>query len=360
MPDIDTIPQTESHADAIAASMGLSGSLLDYRGVTVPAGPGQTRTELVPLHQSPVERTAPGFGGGGTSDDLIDHAISARQNFESQRAGLIDSLAHANYRQARQITAQLHGIDQAEHALDWEASHRMQAAHEYNQQHDKELSLQRRATIDEHGAYLMSAMANLDNLFHSGQIDHEEYNDGILKAMQQYPLGIENPAAARHLNYTVARQDRMADFEQRNQLRTTVRANEKLEQDLISKTGLSADEFRSIPAASVRAGKFVDAAGTEVPLGHVGGTFTNQYPGAEKGPITQIDTEQGPLHMTTAAYNRYRRIFGSEQPTTAAPATTAQGPQAADPRMALAQRALNDPSATEAHKAAARQILGIQ
>src|SRR4029077_21098150 len=108
----------------------------------------------------------------------------ARQNFESQRSGLINSLARANTRQARAITAQLHGIDQQEHGLDWEADHRMRSAHEYNQQNDKELSLQRRATIDEHGAYLMSAMANLDNMFHSGQISHEEYNDGILKAMQ--------------------------------------------------------------------------------------------------------------------------------------------------------------------------------
>jgi hypothetical protein len=320
MPDIDSIAETRSHADALAASMGLSGSLLDYKGVTVPTGPGSTRTELVPLRQNPeAEETAPSFGGGGTADELIDHAVSARQNFEAQREGLINQLGNANRRQAHQITAQLHAIDQAEHGLDWEAEHRMRAAHDYNQQHDKELSLQRRATIDEHGAYLMSAMANLDNLFHQGQISRDEYDDGILKAMQQYPMGIENPAAARHLNYTVARQDRMADFEQRNQLRTSVRANEKLEQDLISKTGLTADEFRSIPASSVRAGKFVDAAGTEVPLGHVGGAFTNQYAEAEKGPITEIDTEQGPLHMTTAAYNRYRRIFGSNQPESVEP-----------------------------------------
>lgn len=327
MAGIDSIAETQSHGAAIASAMGLSGSLLDYKGVTVPSGPGETRTELVPLH--PVDQgqqaDAPSFGGGGTSDDLINHAVTARQNFEAQRAGLIDSLGHANRRQGLQIAAQLHGIDQSEHALDWEADRRMRSAHDYNQQHDKELSLQRRATIDEHGAYLMSAMANLDNLFHQGQISHEEYNDGILKAMKQYPMGIENPAAARHLDYTIARQDRMADFEQRNQLRTSVRGTEKLEQDLTSKTGLTGDQFRALPSSSVKAGKFVDAAGTEVPLGHVGGAFTNQYKDAEKGPVTQIDTEQGPLHMTTAAYNRYRRIFGSEETTApTAPAPTQQ------------------------------------
>lgn len=333
MPDIDSIAETQSHADAISSAMGLQGSLLDYKGVTVPTGPQSTRTELVPLRGGQAqETTAPSFGGGGGSaDDLIDHAISARQNFESQREGLINQLGTANRRQAVQIQARLKGIDQAEHNIDWEADRRMRAAHEYNQQNDKELSLQRRATIDEHGAYLMSAMANLDNLFHQGSISRDEYDDGILKAMQQYPMGIENPAAARHLNYTTQRQDRMADFEQRNQLRTDVRSAAKLEQDLTAKTGLTADEFRAIPSSSVRAGKFEDANKQEVPLGHIGGTFTNQYAGAEKGPITQIDTEQGPLHMTTAAYNRYRRIFGSAestQPGVTPPTAPAATPQA--------------------------------
>lgn len=339
MPDIDSIAETRSNADAIAAAMGLQGSRLDYKGVTVRAGPGQTRTELVPLRQAPEEEAPAAFPSyeGATAGDLIDHAISARQNFESQRQDLVDQLGRANRWQARAIQAQLHGIDQAEHSLDWEADRRMLAAHQFNQQNDKEIRLQRRATIDEHGAYLMSAMANLDNLFHNGTISREDYNDGILKAMEQYPMAIENPAAARHLNYTTQRQDRLADFEERNQLRTNVRTAAKLEQDLTAKTGLTADEFAAIPADSVRAGKFVDEKGTEVPIGHVGGSFTNQYAGAEKGPITEIDTEQGPLHMTTAAYNRYRRIFGSSEaavPTAPTPpAVPAATPQAQSVRV---------------------------
>lgn len=318
MPGIDQIAETDRHASEIAASMGLTGSLLDYKGVTVPSGPDQTQTELVPLN--PVERdTAPISSGGGTANDLIDNAITARQNFESQRQGLIDQLGTvSNGRQALQIRARLHGIDQAEHGLDWEVEHRMRAAKDYNDQVNKEITLDRRATIDEHGAYLMSAISNLDTLLHRGVIDRDAYSDGILKAMQRYPMGIENPAAAKHLDYTVKRADRLDDFQQRldmrNAAKSTMKMSEKVAEDLMNKTGLSGEEFAAIPSSAVRAGKFVDAQGTEVQMGHVGGTFTNDYTGAEKGPVVEIDTDTGPLHMTRAAYDRYRRVFGTSEP----------------------------------------------
>jgi hypothetical protein len=141
----------------------------------------------------------------------------------------------------------------------------------------------------------------------------------VIQTLQKYPYAMENPAAAKHLGYTVQRSDRLADFEQRTQIRHGARMTD----DLMKTTGMTPEEFQSIQPDQVRFGKFVDDQGKEVPLNHPGGSFTNQYTGAEKGGITQIDTSEGPLHMTRAAYARYRRAFGMSQPQPATQPTPA-------------------------------------
>lgn len=72
------------------------------------------------------------------------------------------------------------------------------------------------------------------------------------------------------------------------------------------------------------------------------------FGGASTDEIAQLNTLKAKLG--------YQQIDASGKPIGQAPIATT----AADPRTALAKKALNDPNASEAHKAAARRILGVQ
>ena len=79
-----------------------------------------------------------------------------------------------------------------------------------------------------------------------------------------------------------------------------------------------------------------------------------QYPQLSGASIdTNIPT---PVDSSTVPTMPTQVITPESTDTTAPQVAT----QTVDPRVDLAQRALNDPNATEEHKAAARQILGIQ
>jgi hypothetical protein len=113
-------------------------------------------------------------------------------------------------------------------------------------------------------------------------------------------------------------------------------ADKALEHGLITKYGITPDQF--INSASVKAGKIE------------GGKFTNQYPNAEKGDTIQIDTGQGMVNMPRADYNYFKRLHAATTPS--------EAPVATPDLKALAQKAIADPNASEAHKAAAKKVLG--
>jgi hypothetical protein len=95
--------------------------------------------------------------------------------------------------------------------------------------------------------------------------------------------------------------------------------------------GLTPEEFAT--RTNVRRGK-IDPSAKE---------FTNQYTGAEKGDSIAVEIGGKTYPMSVAAYERLNKAIPSTQ---------------IDPRIALARKALDDPNASEAHKAAARKLLG--
>src|SRR5206468_1888730 len=72
-------------------------------------------------------------------EDLVDQAIASRQQFEARRQQLTNQLSYAGRRQAAGIAAQLHGLDENERSLRWEANQRRVMAHEQASELDHRL-----------------------------------------------------------------------------------------------------------------------------------------------------------------------------------------------------------------------------
>lgn len=154
----------------------------------------------------------PQYGGG----DLVDQAIASRQNFESRRSSLVNQLPYANRRQARGITAELHGLDASERSLRWEANQRRIMAHEQASEVDRRLKLDRDTEIDEQGAGMMQTLGYLESALRNGRISKEQHDNALLEAGQRFPMALRHPEAAKHYDFVVTQADRFNQFTARN------------------------------------------------------------------------------------------------------------------------------------------------
>lgn len=311
--------------------------------------------------------------------DLVEQAIMARQGFELRKHDLANRLIGANRHQAPAIMAELHNLDQSERYMMQDARDRRMMAHQTMQQNLQLAKQDRETDIDEHGAALMTVLPQLRSAYRNGQIDKETYDNGLLDAMQRYgALGTHHPGVAQLANHYLEEADKLNAFQQRRGISEVTKLAAKYGVDPVvdPNTGEPSVELTRQAALQTDKGRLEAVSnmdkemyakyglGTGVsslfnpvaPHGSPdnGKTIDIPFIDRKKGSVAKVNIPM-PLfnQMKQDFQDRYFAVVPQAQPTQT-------GATAADPRIALAQRALSDPNATEEHKAAAKRILGLQ
>ncbi len=91
-------------------------------------------------------------------------------------------------------------------------------AHDAATQAYHQLSTDRDTEIDQQGHGLMNSMLQLDGALRRGEISKDQYDQGLLDAGQQFPLGTRHPEAARHYEFAITEADKQNAFNQRREL----------------------------------------------------------------------------------------------------------------------------------------------
>lgn len=155
-----------------------------------------------------------------------------------------------------------------------------------------------------------------------------EFHQELAAAKKQFPLYAASPSGLAHVDAVEGFHNKQVAKELQDTTKGLQRYN------------ITPDEFARISPGNVMAGKIVDSTGADIdpnaPKLPGGSKFTNQYTGAETGPITAVNTGTRQVLMPTDEYNRYRGAFGAppdqvaieSQPTPAeAQPTTTTAPQ---------------------------------
>jgi hypothetical protein len=316
----------------------------------------------------PTEYTqAPqGLGGG----NLVDQAISGRSNFENRRRALIQQLPYANRRQGAAIAAELHAIDQNEHQLNFDANQRRVMAHTDALEADRKWKMDRETEIDEHGAAMIQGLGQLRGALRNGRITEDQYHEGLLNLGQKYPYAMRHPEAAKRYEFDISEADKMRDFAQRRDIAESVKLASKygVQPKVNETTGLP--DLEATRAEVVKSPKFsqeqIHGMNVEMMQKYGVGTGVSSlfnpvapHTSPDEGKSIDLpfrDPKTGTVGKTTIPMPLFNTMKSDFQDRYFA--LVPQQTQA-DPRSELAQRALNDPNATEAHKEAARKILGI-
>ncbi len=91
-------------------------------------------------------------------------------------------------------------------------------AHDAATQAYHQLSTDRDTEIDQQGHGLMNSMLQLDGALRRGEISKDQYDEGLLQAGQQFPLGTRHPEAARHYEFAITEADKQNAFNARREL----------------------------------------------------------------------------------------------------------------------------------------------
>jgi hypothetical protein len=161
------------------------------------------------------------------------------------RSYLIANLAHHNRAVREQAQAALENLnrqealsqrdqalqqqqdDQLQRQANFEANQRRIMAHTGSLELDRQLKMDRDTEIDEQGHGLLQAMMQLDAAKRRGEISKDDYDQGLLQAGEQFPLGTRHPEAARHYQFAVQEADRQNDFNARRQFAEAARVGAK-------------------------------------------------------------------------------------------------------------------------------------
>jgi hypothetical protein len=147
--------------------------------------------------------------------------------------------------------------EQFQRQLNFEANQRRIMAHTGSLELDRQLKIDRDTEIDEQGHGLLQAMMRLDAAKRRGEINKDQYDQGLLQAGEQFPLGTRHPEAARHYNFAVQEADRQNDFNARKQFAEAARVGAKhgigVQPD--PETGLPSVEHTQLAALQTPKGK---------------------------------------------------------------------------------------------------------
>ncbi len=102
--------------------------------------------------------------------------------------------------------------------IHFQANQSRMEAHDAATQAYHQLSTDRDTEIDQQGHGLMQTMLGLDGALRRGEISKDQYDEGLMQAGQQFPLGIRHPEAARHYEFAVTEADKQNAFNQRREL----------------------------------------------------------------------------------------------------------------------------------------------
>lgn len=359
MPSYDPIADTERHFQQVSEQR------LPTAGLSEPVAAAVTQSRLTGI---------PGDFRPQPSD-LVDMAIQGRQQFEQRRQDLLNQLPYAHRRQASAIHGELQAMEFDERERQAQARERRIMAHQNLQQNLQMAKVDRETDIDEHGAALVQALPHLRSMLRNGQISKEEYDAGVLDVIGKYgTLGMHHPGAAQLVNHYLEEADKQNAFTQRRSISesTKIAAKYGIEPQMDPETGEPSIELTRQAAFQTDKGRGEVLKGLNEEMKQkyglgvgVASLFNPVVPhtDADKGKsinLPYLDPRTGtagavkvpkPLFETMKAdfQDRYFSVVPQQQ----------QAPTV-DARTALAQRALNDPNASEAHKQAARQILGLQ
>lgn len=322
-------------------------------------------------------RQAPsGVGGGG---DLVDQAIQARQNYEARRNNLIQQLPYADRGHSRAIAAELHAMDFDQRERDMQAREGRIIAHQRAMQADHELKTDRDRLIDEHGAAWMQTMGSLENKLNRGAITEDQYHDALLESQARFGrYGSRHPEAWKHYNFLIEQETKQGEFQARRALVDAGKIAGKYGVDVQTdpETGLPSIPLTRAAAMQTPLGKQEALKSMDVEMFHKYGLHTGvsslfnpvaphtspdnnktidiPFADPKTGTVAKVNV---PMPLFNQMKSDFQDRYFAVTPQQAAAPT---GTQATDPRTELAKRALDDPDATEAHKEAARKILGIQ
>jgi hypothetical protein len=198
------------------------------------------------------------------------------------RSYLIANLAHSNKRIRQQAEVALANLDrqealaqrdyglqqrdlalqnqqqaQLQHQLNWEANQRRLLAHTGSLELDRQLKMDRDTEIDEQGYGLLQSMMKLDAAKRRGEITKDQYDQGLIQAGEQFPLGTRHPEAAKHYQFAVTEADRQNDFNARKQFAEAARVGARYGIGVQSdpETGLPSIEHTQLAALQTPKGK---------------------------------------------------------------------------------------------------------
>ncbi len=124
--------------------------------------------------------------------------LASHSRGERQQAAV--ALADLNRQEAQQrqdyALAQRDAALQQRH-IEHEATQRRIIAHQNAAEMDKQLKMDRDTEIDEQGHGLLLSMMQLDAQKRRGEISKDQYDQGILDAATQFPLGLRHPEAKK-------------------------------------------------------------------------------------------------------------------------------------------------------------------
>lgn len=304
--------------------------------------------------------------------DLVDQAIAGRQQFEQRRQDLIGQLPYANRRTAAGIKAELQGMHQDEQARQASARERRMLAHQSLQENLQLAKTDRETDIDEHGAALVRVLPQLRGMLRNGQISKEEYDSSVLDAVGKYgTLGTHHPGAAQLVNHYLEEADKQNAFTQRRNISevTKMAARYGVEPQLDENGEPSIELTRAAALQSDRGrGEVLKGLNEEMKQKYglrtgVSSLFNPVAPHTSPdngktidvpylGSTGTVDKANIPMPLFNKMKSDFQDRYFSTVPQ--------QQAQPVDMRTQLAHRALNDPNASEEHKAAAKRILGLQ
>ncbi len=394
---------------------------LQYTGGTAPDPAAQKFGYIVPAGGGPVTLGTPenigklgaSFATGPAGQalapafqaaDTRDSYQSALAPIQARREQLAASIAGMNRRQAAGAIAQIHALNAQEqgihqsfamdqraqalgqHQLDFEANQRRMIAHESAIESHRQLSTDRETSIDEQGHAMLQGMGQLDAALRNGKIDKDTYDNQLLELGSQLPLALRHPEAARHFEFAITEADKQNAYNQRRELTQAAKLGAKygIDPQVDPDTGRPSIELTKRAALQTDKGR-VEALGLmnremtqKYGIGTgVGSLFNPIVPHASddegktikipfhdpkaEGGVSTIAVPAPLFNQMKADFNdRYFSLNVPSAQQAGAATPTSQNAAPADPRVQLAQRALDDPNASDAHKAAARQILGIK
>ncbi len=182
-------------------------------------------------------------------------------------------------------------VDQ--HQADFEANQRRIMAHTGALELDRQLKMDRDTEIDEQGHGLLQSMMQLHAALGRGDITKDQYDQGLLDAGQQYPLGTRHPEAARHYEFAINEADKQNAFDARREFSQAAKLGAKYG------IGVQADPDTGLPSvAHTQAAAMQTPKGKLEQLGQMNLEMSRKY-----GVTTGVSSLFNPIQPHTSDDN---------------------------------------------------------